>query len=140
MRNWKFKVIFLQNILTKDRSEMKRTRLWVGHFNTISGHFFANYINSFPKTEVLAVILKCPTYSNLNWIKITLFFASSFLQFCKKKTWKFMTHKWPLYDYFWPFFRQLHKNLSQNWGLGGHFEVLTMSKSQLDQKLWLNMC
>ena len=30
----------------KDWSEMKMTRLWVGHFKTISGHFFNNYIKS----------------------------------------------------------------------------------------------
>ena len=34
--------------------EMNQTMLGVGHFTTISGHFFA-------KTEVLTVILKCPT-------------------------------------------------------------------------------
>ena len=36
---------------------------------TISGHFSANYINSFHKTEVLTVILKGPTCQNLNWVK-----------------------------------------------------------------------
>ena len=37
----------------KDVSEMKCTN-WLWHyFTTISGHFFANYINIFHKTEVL---------------------------------------------------------------------------------------
>jgi hypothetical protein len=30
-----------------------------GHFSTISGHFFANFINIFPKTEIQTVILRC---------------------------------------------------------------------------------
>jgi hypothetical protein len=34
--------------------ETKSTKLGVGHFTSISGHFFANYINSFHKTEVLS--------------------------------------------------------------------------------------
>ena len=33
------------------------------------------------------------------------------------------------------FFCQPHKNISRNFGADGHFEVLKMSKSQLDQKL-----
>ena len=86
----------------------KMTRLWVGHFKTISGRFLANYIHSFHKTEALTVILKCLTYSNLNWIKSYdtnhIFFASSFSQFCKNFFWKFMTHKWSFYDHFLPFF------------------------------------
>ena len=58
--------------LTQDKqwSEMKMTKLWVGHFTTISGHFFTNYINSSNKAEVLTVILVCPIYKNLNWIQI----------------------------------------------------------------------
>ena len=42
---------------------------------------------------------------------------------------------WPFYDYFWSFFGKLHEYLSQNLVTGGHFEVLKLSKSQLDQKL-----
>ena len=56
--------------VTKICFKMKMTKLGVGHFTRISGHFFAkNYINSFHKTEVLAVILKGPTCQNRNWIK-----------------------------------------------------------------------
>ena len=54
----------------KDWSEMKRTMLGVGQCTAISGHFFDNYINNFHKTEVLTVILVCPIYKNLSWIKI----------------------------------------------------------------------
>ena len=49
--------------------ETKITKLGVGHFTSISGHFFTNYIDSFHKTEILTVILKDPTCQNLNWIK-----------------------------------------------------------------------
>ena len=43
--------------------ETKSTKLEVGHFTSNSGHFLANYINSFHKTEVLTVILKGPNMS-----------------------------------------------------------------------------
>ena len=33
--------------LHKDLSETKMTKLGVGHFKSVSGHFSANYINSF---------------------------------------------------------------------------------------------
>ena len=42
---------------------------------------------------------------------------------------------WPFYGHFWSFFGKLHEDLSQNLVTGGHFEVLNLSKSQLDQKL-----
>ena len=35
-----------------------------------------------------------------------------------------MTHKWSSWDHFWPFFGQLHENISQNRGSDGHFEML----------------
>ena len=60
----------LLSVLPKDWSEMKRTMLGVGQCTAISGHFFDNYINNFHKTEVLTVILVCPIYKNLSWIKI----------------------------------------------------------------------
>ena len=34
-------------------SEIKETTFSVGHFTIISGHFMANYINIFHKTDVL---------------------------------------------------------------------------------------
>ena len=40
-----------------------------GHFMTLSGHFFANYIKIFQKTVVQTVILRCIAGLNLNWIK-----------------------------------------------------------------------
>ena len=41
-----------------------------GCCRTISGHFFANCINIFHKTEVQTVILVCLMGQNLNWFKI----------------------------------------------------------------------
>ena len=43
--------------------------------------------------------------------------------------------KWLFYSYFWPFSRQLYVCLSQNWSSDGHFDVLCVSISSLDQKL-----
>ena len=40
-----------------------------GHFSTISGHFFANYISIFHKTEIQTVILRCLVCPNINLIK-----------------------------------------------------------------------
>ena len=40
-----------------------------GRCRTISGHFFANCINIFHKTEVQTVILMCLMGQNLNWFK-----------------------------------------------------------------------
>ena len=40
-----------------------------GHFLTICGHFFGNYIDIFHKTEIQTVILRCLVCLNLNWIQ-----------------------------------------------------------------------
>ena len=68
----------------------KQTKLWVGHFMTLSGHFLANYINIFYKIELLTIILMCLTCLNLLWIKSYLikkhFCHLLFLKFCKKNT------------------------------------------------------
>ena len=58
--------VFKVNYVLKLWSEMNQTRLEVGHFKTVSGHFFDNYINSLHKTEDLTVILRCLTLKNLN--------------------------------------------------------------------------
>ena len=46
-----------------------------------------------------------------------------------------MTHKWSSWDHFWPFFDQLHEYISQKRGSDSHFEMLSVSKSLLDQEL-----
>jgi hypothetical protein len=40
-----------------------------GHFSTISGHFFANYISIFHKIAIQTVILRCLVCPNINLIK-----------------------------------------------------------------------
>ena len=37
-------------------------------------------------------------------------------------------HKGPFYDLFWPFFRNMHVDLSQNLDSDSHFEVLNGSE------------
>ena len=84
---------------------MNRTTLGFGHFKTVSGHFFANCINSFHKTEDLTVILRGPTlfFNILIWLK-TYFFASSLLLvFCN-------------------FVRKKKENL---WLINGHFMTIS---------------
>ena len=74
----------------KECFEMKMTSQELAIFTNISGHFFAKYINIFQKTETLTVILKCPTYSNLNWAKSYdinhIFLLPVFCNFVRKKT------------------------------------------------------
>ena len=38
-------------------------------FLTVFGHFFANFMNIFHKTEVQTIILRCLVSLNLNWIR-----------------------------------------------------------------------
>ena len=61
-----FSIQFLFNFVRK-----KTESLWLinGSFTTISGHFSANYIKIFHKTEVQMVILRYLVCLNLNWIK-----------------------------------------------------------------------
>ena len=40
-----------------------------GHFLTICGHFYGNYIDIFHKTEIQMVILRCLMSLNFNWFK-----------------------------------------------------------------------
>ena len=47
----------------------KKRQLINSHFKTIYGHFFANYMFIFHKTEIQTVILRCLTIINLNCYK-----------------------------------------------------------------------
>ena len=84
---------------------MNRTTLGVGHFKTVSGHFFANCINSFHKTEDLTVILRGPTlfFNILIWSKTSFFASSLLLVFCN-------------------FVRKKKENL---WLINGHFMTIS---------------
>ena len=86
-------------------SEMNRTTLGVGHFKTVSGHFFDICINSFHKTEDLMVILRGLTlFFNILIRPKTSFFAFSlFLVFCN-------------------FVRKKKENL---WLINGHFMTIS---------------
>ena len=57
---------------------------------TVSGHFFANYMDIFLKTEVQTVILRCLTGLKLNWLKSydtkCKHFHFHFFAFLSKKT------------------------------------------------------
>jgi hypothetical protein len=52
-----------------ERKKPENLSLKNGHFLMISGHFIANYINIFHKTEIQMVILRCLLCLNLNWVK-----------------------------------------------------------------------
>ena len=56
-------------------------KLGVGPFTSISGHFFANNINSFHKIEVLMVILRCLMGLNLKFFKYDSWFSSEVRKF-----------------------------------------------------------
>ena len=56
-------------ILAKSKTLHKNLQLINGRFTTIFGHFFANCMNIFHKTEVQTVIFRCLTGLNLNWFK-----------------------------------------------------------------------
>ena len=84
---------------------MNRTTLGVGHFKTVSGHFFASCINSFHKTEDLTVILRGPTlfFNSLIWSKTSFFASGLLLVFCN-------------------FVRKTKENL---WLINGHFMTIS---------------
>ena len=73
-------------------------------FTTTSGHFFANCMVIFHKTEVQTVILRCLTGLHLYW----------FRHYDLRCRWrpctylansqKIATDNWPFYDHIWPFF------------------------------------
>ena len=102
----------------------------------ISGHFSANCMFIFHKTEVQTVILRCLTGLNLNWFKCYGLRCNLRPRASSVNSQKIVTDKWPFYDQIWPFFCQPHGYLSQNWDSDGHFKVLNESKSYLVQKLW----
>ena len=88
--------------------EMKMTKLGVGHFTSISGHFFANYIDIFHKIELPTFILMCLTCLNLIWIKSYDINHNLIWKLCfsilEEKTLKIKFQKWPFLDHLWSFF------------------------------------
>ena len=86
-----------------DLSMKKETTLRVGHFTTISGHFFANCMFIFHKTEVQMVILRCLTGLHLDWFRHYGLRCRWRPCMCLANSQKIATDKWPFYDHFWPF-------------------------------------
>ena len=56
-------------IFSFERKNLENLWLINDHFLTVFGHLFANSINTFHKTEVQTVILRCLVSLNLNGIK-----------------------------------------------------------------------
>ena len=77
-------------ILAKSESLHKHLQLLNRHFKTIFGHFFANCIFIFHKTEVQTVIFRCSTGLDLNWIKG--------YDTKRKQTLKRKKHNWVFFD------------------------------------------
>ena len=130
IRSDDYRFMFMPHI---DYCTKKETTLRVCHFTILYGHFSAKYINIVHKTGVQTNILGCLTCLNINWIKSYdlkhIFFHFFGFSILEEKKWKFTPDKKPFFDHFWSFFSQLHRYLSQNWVLDGHFEMLSVSKS-----------
>ena len=86
------------------------------YFNilTIFGHFFANCMVIFQKTEFQTVILRCLTGLHLDWFRHYGLRCRWRPCTCLANSQKIATDKWPFCDHFWPFFCQLYVYLSQN--------------------------
>ena len=86
------KVRILFRKMVRDRiieTGQQNLRLIKGRFPTLSGLFFAKYINIFHKTEIQTVILKLRMRLNLNWFKSYdkkyKYFPFPFFQFCQSQ-------------------------------------------------------
>ena len=128
-------------LINKLWSEMNRTTLGVGHFKTVSGHFFASCINSFHKTEDLTVILRGPTlfFNILIWSKRSFFASSLLLVFCnfvrkkKENLWLTNGHFITISGHFFAnYIKIFHKTEIQTVIL----RCLVCLNPNLDQKLW----
>jgi hypothetical protein len=71
---------------------------------TISGHFFANCMVIFRKTEVQTVILRRLTGLHLDWFIHYGLRCKWRPCTCLANSQKIATDKWPFYDHIWPFF------------------------------------
>ena len=69
MKLYDIKHIFFLSPLIFNFERKNLKNAWLIHFLTVCGHFFANFMNIFKKTEVQMVILRCLVSVNLNWIK-----------------------------------------------------------------------
>jgi hypothetical protein len=76
------------------------------YFNilSLSGHFLANCMFIFDKTEVQMVILRCLTGLNLDWFKSYCLRCSLSLCANLANLQKLETDNWPFYNQIWSFF------------------------------------
>ena len=87
------------------------------YFNilTIFGHFFANYMVIFHKTEVQTVILRHLTSLNVNWIKsYGINHTKLFFSILEEKKTENLSSKNGHFSTICGHFLALHRNLSQN--------------------------
>ena len=76
----------------------------IAHFTTTSGHFFANCMFIFHKTEVQTVIFRCLMGLNLDWFKIYGLWYKRRPRTCLANFQKIVIDKWSFYYHIWPFF------------------------------------
>ena len=70
----------------------------------MSGHFFANCMLIFHKTEVQMVILRCLTGLHLDWFRHYGLRCRWRPCTCLANSQKIATDKWPFCDHIWTFF------------------------------------
>ena len=118
---------------------------------TISGHFFANHMFIFHKTEVQTVILRGWTDLNLDWFKSYGFRCILRLGASSANSQKVATDKWSFYNHMWSFFANymfiFHKNEIQAVILRclmslNHFLVWKLWHKRHKNKIWhlLHFC
>ena len=94
-------------------SQFKKDNLWIWPYYDHFWSFFAHCIYIFHQLKcwwslwgakcVKSSIRSKATRQNTNCL------ISSFFQFWKKNFWKFLTHKWPFFDYFWSYYANYRK-------------------------------
>ena len=86
------------------RQTPKKQQLISSHFQTISSHFFANYMFIFHKTEIQTVILSCLTGLNLDLVKSYGLRCNLRPRASSVNSQKIATDKQSFLDHIWPFF------------------------------------
>ena len=120
---YKIQIFPIQFFFQFCKKKTESLRFINGSFTTISGHFSANYIKIFHKTEVQTIILRYLVWLNLNWIKsnntilakIIIFSCLEIHYFravCQSEFWHFL-RKPALIGSKWLFFQKILE-LSRN--------------------------
>ena len=86
------------------KSYSKRNWKKCCRFRTISDNFFfANYVNTFHKTEVQTVILRGLTGLDSDWFNSYGLRCNLKLRASSVNSQKIATDKWKIYEHIWPF-------------------------------------